>query len=154
MVKGYEILKWTGQSWEVIGNVGAIRISVDPDGNPWIIQKGGWIMHWKNDEFVGMPGRARDISVGAEGSVYVIGYNTFKKGHGIWKLKLSEKGFPPSWIQQSGYGKRITVDEKGFPWVVTDERKIYRKTPKKWKLIKGRLDDISIGPEGSVVGVR
>lgn len=42
----------------------------------------------------------------------------------------------------------------GNPWVVTSRHKIFRKLDKGWKRVKGSLDDIAIGPEGSVVGVR
>lgn len=82
-----------------MGVDGALRIAVDPDGSPWIIQVGGRIYHWKNDQFMRMPGRARDIAVGAEGSVYAIGYKKFKKGYGVWKLKKASKLNAPIWLQ-------------------------------------------------------
>jgi hypothetical protein len=37
---------------------------------------------------------------------------------------------------------------------VTRRHKVFRLVNKKWQRIKGSLDDIAIGPEGSIVGVR
>ena len=96
-----------------------------------------------------MPGKARDISVGSEGSVYAIGWSKEKKG-GNQVLKWNGK----AWVRKSGQGFRIAVDNKGKPWVVTRRHKVFRKLEKGWERVKGSLDDIAIGPEGSVIGVR
>jgi hypothetical protein len=48
----------------------------------------------------------------------------------------------------------VAVDAKGEPWVVTRRHKIFRKVGKKWIRVRGQLDDIAIGPEGSIIGVR
>ena len=133
--------------WERVPG-GAVRIAVDPKGNPWILNRAGSIAKWKNDKWQRMPGRARDIAVGAEGSVYAIGWNKYKGAYGIWKFN------GVIWERESGYGHRIAVDPTGMPWVVIREGRIFRRTLRGWKLIKGRLDDIGIGPEGSVIGVR
>jgi len=125
-----------------------MRISVDPEGNPWIVQDQGQVLYFKDDSFKPMPGRARDIAVGADGSVYAVGWNKYKRGFGLWKY------FGEVWNRQSGYGHRIAVDNNGQPWVVTKIGRVFRKTPAGWKLIKGKLNDIAVGPEGSIVGVR
>ena len=46
------------------------------------------------------------------------------------------------------------MDGEGNPWVVTRRHKVYRRINKTWTRVKGSLDDIAIGPEGSIIGVR
>ena len=113
-----------------------------------MVQEKGQILYYKDDNFKEMPGRARDIAVGSDGSVFAIGWNKYKGGYGIWKW------YGEVWNRQSGYGSRISVDNNGRPWVVTKIGRIFRKTTEGWKAIKGKLHDIAIGPEGSIVGVR
>jgi hypothetical protein len=52
----------------------AFRISVGPDGKPWVVTLQRTIYRWVNDKFELMPGRANDIGIGADGTVWVIGY--------------------------------------------------------------------------------
>ena len=127
----------------------ATRIAVDPKGNPWVIQDSGEIFHYENGKFKRMPGKGRDISVGSEGTVYSIGIIKKKKGYQLYKWSGS------SWSTTSGYGKRVAVDNDGKPWVVTKKHRVYKQeTNFSWTKIKGSLDDIAIGPEGSIIGVR
>lgn len=105
-------------------------------------------MRYKDGTFERVGGRAKDISVGSDGSIYAVGWNKMKKGYGIWKYNGKE------FKRTSGFGYRIAVDNEGFPWVVTKRHQIFRKTKLGWKRIRGSLDDIAIGPEGSVLGVR
>ena len=39
---GYDIYRWTGSAWQNIPG-GGVRIDVDPQGNPWIVQDAGQI---------------------------------------------------------------------------------------------------------------
>jgi hypothetical protein len=34
---GFQIKRWTGQSWEIQEEVFGNRIAVDNDGNPWVV---------------------------------------------------------------------------------------------------------------------
>jgi radical SAM protein with 4Fe4S-binding SPASM domain len=51
----------------------ALRIVVGPDGNPWIVTADHAICRWNGAKWQTMPGRAQDISVGADGSIWAIG---------------------------------------------------------------------------------
>ena len=117
--KGYPVKRWTGQGWEVLDQY-AVRIAVDPKGNPWVIQETGEIYFYKDGKFKLIPSKARDISVGKEGTVYSIGWDKRKKGYPVYKWTGA------AWASTSGFGNRIAVDNKGKPWVVTAKHKIYR----------------------------
>ena len=76
------------------GFVGKLRIiapladEVTPDcrivGNPWVVNSFGEIFHWLNPGWKLLPGRARDIGVGASGS-WIIGTNAIAGGYGIYR---------------------------------------------------------------------
>src|SRR5262249_26286183 len=66
--------RWTGSDWEAIDG-GGVRIDVDEGGNPWVVNSGGQIFRRINDRWQLLPGLARDIGAGADGSVWVIGTN-------------------------------------------------------------------------------
>jgi len=51
-------------------------------------------------------------------------------------------------------GYRVAVGTDGLPWVITRKKQIFRQTKAGWTKVRGTLDDISIGPEGSIIGVR
>lgn len=57
-------------------------------------------------------------------------------------------------MKTTGYGFRVAVDKDGEPWVVTRRHKVFRKIGQKFERVRGQLDDIGIGPEGSIIGVR
>ena len=143
----FEIKRWTGQSWEVQEEV-AHRIAVDSKGNPWVVKKEGNILKYVEGNFVEMPGKARDIGIGANGEIFTIGWDRQKKGYEV------NKWVGGKWLKTSGYGFRVAVDRDGEPWVVTRRHKVFRKIGKKWERVRGQLDDIGIGPEGSIIGVR
>jgi len=55
----------------------AIRITVDPLGNPWVVNRGGQIyrLNKAQDNWTIMPGSAKDISVGRRGDVWIVDGN-------------------------------------------------------------------------------
>lgn len=67
-----------------------------------------------------IPGGAKDISVGADGSAWVIGTRQTGGGYEIYKWNGS------NWGVVEGGAVAITVDPQGNAWVVNDAGKIYR----------------------------
>ena len=65
------------------------------------------------------PGAARDIGVGADGSVWVVGTGAVPGGFGIWRWGGSD------WSQVEGGGVRIAVGPDGNSWVVNSEGSIW-----------------------------
>ncbi len=94
----------------------------------------------------GIPGAAIDVGVGANGAVWVIGYEGAKPDQRIFRWNGSS--FTPA----GGSGVRIAVDPAGNPWVVNSVGDIYRSENNASSFIKmpGKAIDIGIGANGIV----
>ena len=79
-----------------------MRLAIHPNGNPWVITRKNLIYRRNNNgTFNRIRGRATDISIGANGEIFVIG----KGGFGIYQYINNR------WHRFSGSGGvRIAVD--------------------------------------------
>jgi len=68
-----------------------------------------------------LPGAAKDIGIGADNSVWVIGTNSVHGGYGIYRWEGK------NWRRIDGGAVQISVDKHGVPWVVNADNYIYRK---------------------------
>ncbi len=91
-----------------------------------------------------MPGNARDIGVGADGSVWAVGTDERSGGYGIYHW------LGGIWQRIDGGALRIDVDPDGVPWIVNDSHSIYRRQNGAWQRMGGNARDIGIGADGSV----
>ena len=91
-----------------------------------------------------IPGKANDISVGADGSIWVIGATPVAGGYNIHRWTGN------SWQRVDGGATEIAVAPDGTPWVVNDQGNIYRRVGNQWQQLPGLAKDISIGADGSV----
>jgi hypothetical protein len=130
------IFKWNGQEWKQVPGSG-FRISVGPDGSPWIVNSEGIIYRWVNDTFQPVSGRAKDIGVGADGAVWKIGRDGSVS-------KWNGRG----WDRAPGAGVTISVQSNGTPWVVNGAGEIHHWVTDHFELLPGRARDI--GAEKSV----
>jgi streptogramin lyase len=91
-------------------------------------------------------GHAIDISAGADGSIWVIGYGEPSDGR-IYRWDNATS----NWSPIDGGGRRIAVGPDGLPWVVNTAGEIYRRHKDgTWQRFPGLARDISVGAEGSV----
>ena len=90
------------------------------------------------------PGGATDISVGANGSDWIIGTNPVPGGYGIarWNGR--------AWTAVPGGAVRIAVDGAGNAWVVNSAHHIYHWNGRSWTSYPGAATDIGVGANGSV----
>jgi hypothetical protein len=148
-----------GSDWTKLyddrGKTGAKQVAVDPDGNPWIIgyrnrifktdvSRGSWY------KWVPVRGRAAQIAIGAEGSIFVLGLQTVKNGKDHPIFYYDKSMF--KWVRHPGQGVKIAVSPKGYPWIVTAKRRVWRwgGESQKWVKMPGRPEEIAIGGDGSV----
>lgn len=89
-------------------------------------------------------GEAKDIGVGADGSVWIIGADDHYGDYGIYYLHGDY------WERIYGSGIRIDVDPWGNPWIVNADHDIYRLVGDRWQRLPGGAKDIGIGADGSV----
>jgi hypothetical protein len=131
-----ELYKWSGRGWDRVEGSG-VRVSVGPNGMPWIVKANGTILRGTRDGFRQLPGAAIDIGVGADGSAWIIGTDNFVYR---WTGRL--------WERTDGTGVAISVDEDGDPWIVGASGQISRWDGDQFVSVPGSARDI--GAESSI----
>jgi len=121
-----------------------LRLDVDPDGYPWVVNSEHEIWRLAPWGWERIPGRAHDIGIGGDGSVWVLGTTEREGGYEIFRYT----GF--GWQKVHGTGVRIDVDPFGNPWVINHDDDIFRLVNGFWQELPGNAKDIGIGADGSV----
>lgn len=93
-----------------------------------------------------LDGRASDVGVGADGSVWIIGTNVVPGGFDIWKRNAAGTG----WTNIPGGAVRIAVDASGNAWIVNNSQTIFHYDGTKWVVMPGAARDIAVGANGTV----
>ena len=148
---GHEINYWNASAWETVSR-GAVAIDVAPTGYPWVVDSEGRIFEWTGSSWTERPGRGRDIGIGADGSVWIVGTDPVPGGYGIYRW--TETG----WDQAPGGAVAIdvyargdaAVDLQGEPWIVDADNRISRWTGSEWARQPGEAQDIGVGANGAV----
>ncbi len=115
MVEKWEPLS---QSWKPVPGQLARRIALDIRGKPWIVTPKGQIMRWEDGAWIGLPGIARDIALGADGSAVIV------DGNGqLRKLRMS----PVRWVPYEGVTDVAAagLTPNGGPWVALGDGRIF-----------------------------
>ncbi len=92
--------------------------------------------------FSQLPGLATDVSVGADGTAWVVG--TSPVGGGFKLYRWSGSGWTPA----PGAGVTIAVGPDGNPWVVNSVHQIYHWTGSSWTHEPGAANDVAVGANG------
>ena len=140
---GYEIEQWTGSGFKKAPG-GAVRIDVGPWGYPWVVNSFDDIYKWENNNWTKITGKAKDIGIGANGSVWIIGTDAVLGGFGIYKWNGA------SFTKIDGGAVRIDVGPDGNPWVVNSDGNIYRRINNHWEKMPGHAKDVSVDADGTV----
>jgi hypothetical protein len=109
----YDIYKWNGSNWSNIAG-GAVRIAVDPWGNPWVVNSTGNVFHYNGSTWDLKPGSVKDVAVGANGSVWCTGTDL-----NIYQWDGS------NWAMQTGGASQISVTPDGNAWVVNGAGEVF-----------------------------
>jgi hypothetical protein len=118
---GYGIWKREGPRWRKYPGSG-VRIAVDNRAYPWVVNNENEIYRWSGSSWQRMPGAAKDIGIGTNGSVAVIGTNSTSGGYGVYEWNSSTN----SWKTLFGAGTNVAVDSAGKPWVTNSSQRVYR----------------------------
>ena len=144
---GFDIARWDGSSWVGITG-GAVRIDVDPQGNPWVVNSYGNIYKYtqSSSSWQQISGKATDLGISRNGTVWKIGTTPVTGGFDIAKWDGN------SWIGITGGAVRIDVDSQGDPWVVNSYGNIYKYSQASitWKSLPGHATDLGIGGNDTV----
>lgn len=141
---GYGIYQWNDDSWDKLEGAG-VRIAIEANGCPWVINAAGKIFRRIDDEWQRLPGTARDINISANGSIWIVGNEKRPQGGRLYQWNGED------WEQQvEGEAYKISLDPQGIPWIINASGKIYRLVDEVWERIPGTAKDIDIGADGSV----
>jgi len=154
--KSQRIYRWIGGSsaaryrgnggWRKV-NGRAVRVAVGPgQGNAYVVNQGGNIYNFRNNRWRRLPGKAKDVGVGADNTLWVIGSNKESGGYGIYKFNHSTN----KWKKIPGSAVRIDVDKNGNAWVTNNKKQIYAHNGKKWIRQPGAANDIGVGADGTI----
>ncbi len=125
---GWNIASWRKFSREWEGeDVAGARIDAEPNGNAWLIDAKGVLTRYAGKMPLGgqrlnasdwkkVPGIALDLSIGDDGSVFVLGTN-----HSPFKWNGN------GWVPHAVNVKlnAIAVDGKGLLWGITEKGEVY-----------------------------
>jgi hypothetical protein len=131
-----ELYQWSGAQWSRVDGSG-VRVSVGPNGAPWLVKANGDIYRRTRDGYRQLPGAALDIGVGGDGSAWIIGTDSFVYR---WTGRV--------WDRVNGSGVAISVDEDGDPWIVNGGGQVSRWDGERFVPVPGSARDI--GAESSV----
>ena len=92
-----------------------------------------------------LPGHAKDIGVGADGSAWIIG-SANRNG-------IAYRWGGTNWVATDGSGVFIAVGPAGDPWVVDIDSKLRHRMNDQWVLITehGSATEVGIGADGTVL---
>jgi hypothetical protein len=140
---GHSIQRWGGNDWQRVEG-GAVRIDVDPQGRPWVVNANGDILRLERQGWQRLPGRARDIGIGANGSVWVVGVNPAPGGYALYRWNGND------WDPVPGGAVRIDVGPSGEPWVVNDRGEVLRGTyDGRWERLPGSGTAVTVDAAGN-----
>jgi hypothetical protein len=126
-------------------NGGAVRIDADGNSNGFVANDKGEMFRFAGGGWSRLPGVARDVGIGANGTAWHVGNNAVPGGFGVFRW--NGKG----WDDMKGGGVRIDVDPQGNAWVVNDAGQVYRYSGSGWAGAPGvKARDIGVGANGSV----
>ena len=125
------------------------------DANSSKLRASGYTPRTYSLEITELPGKARDIGCGADGTIWIIGNVPEYNNYAIYRMQPGST----SWEKIRGQAWRISVAPDGNSWVTTDVGRVFKYVGlPKWELISGpsTASDISCSPDGNVyiVGAR
>jgi hypothetical protein len=126
-------------SWQQVNGSNARRITVAPDGTPWITNTDSRVFRRRGGNWQELPGEARDIAAGADSSVWAVGENRSL-------YKWNEDAY--TWNQFSGSnGEMMAVTGGGTAWLVNADGNIYQRRGNNWQQMPGTAIDIAAGQD-------
>jgi len=98
---------WNGTGWTPLGSGAGTRIAVDPAGALWVVNAEHKIWRYTG-AWTGIPGEALDVSVGGDGTVYVVGAGAGTGGYQIWRYAGG------AWTQEPGVFGSVVAAGRGL----------------------------------------
>jgi hypothetical protein len=142
---GFQIFRWNGRAWHLLPG-SAVRIGAASTTAAWCVNSAGAVFEWSEAQFswIGRPGSATDIAMGADGSVWMTTTNAPFVNRWDGTTWQSPWPFPSP-------ASRIAASSSGDAWVVTAGNEIFRWSGgTSWIQQPGEGHDIAVGADGTV----
>lgn len=136
---GFGIYRWDTDHWTQVPG-GAVRIAVDTNGIPYVVNNQGLVFTRSGDSWWQYPAnvRARDIAVSEDGSVDIVSTAPRPGGYAVYHY------IPPeiaSWSEIGGGGVRIGAGRA--PWLVNDAGRVFTIDSRGWYALPGTARDVA-----------
>jgi streptogramin lyase len=111
--------KWDGKrGWSPIAGAKGVRVAVDAKGLPWLVTAEGKILRHTGRAWQDLPGEAREIAIGPEGTAMIATPDNELK---IWR-QVARRWDP---VTEKPAVAALAVGPRGKPWVVSPEGDVY-----------------------------
>ncbi len=115
-----QVARWNGSTFVDVPGGGGVEITVDHQGEPWIVNGIGHVWERVGTTWTYRGGiTGRDIDVGADGSVYLL------QGPGGSNGTIYRHNGGSSWTNIGGYGVRVAVSPTGTPAVINSLKEVW-----------------------------
>jgi hypothetical protein len=148
----FGIFKFNPGGWWDQSDGFAVRIAVDWNGQPWVVNAAGeMFVRNSNTPFSGfwqqIPGTFHDVATSANFTVWAVGSTPTSGGFRVMK----HNGLTFDQDPLTTGAVRIAVSPSGNPWIVNSSGAIFRRTTSdlfsgSWESIPGNAVDIAAGP--------
>lgn len=115
---GFTLHRWDGRNWSVVPG-GAVRIDVDPRGNPWVVNDRGEILRrTPNGVWQRLPGSATAVTVATDGTAWALGSDRVPGGFSVQRWSGQR------WRRVDGGA--VALSAGPVPWLVNSDQQVFR----------------------------
>ncbi len=144
------LYRWNGTAWENRGG-SAVLVAVGPAGDPWALDKYSNLAHFTDGQWqpVVQNGSVTDVSVGTNGTVYVVG-GAFCNCGKVFNEKIYRLD-GTNFVASGVSGVVVHPDPAGVLWSVDASTAIHRSASSgSTTTITGHALDLSISAKGDI----
>jgi hypothetical protein len=146
--RGYALTRWSEpeKAWQPLGeNIAAVQISAAPDGSLWTSTEAYAIWRYGDGKWANVLGLAREVSVGADGTVWIL---TMDPGPGGYELFSAPPGGRFRRAQPPGAGAHIAAGGAGQAWLSRDGGDVHLLLDGRYHDRPGRLTALTSTKDG------
>lgn len=138
-----EALRWRAddQRWSKMSGQ-FVRITGAEGNRPWAVNDKGVVMRFNGLWWEPKGNQVTDVAGDAVGNVFIASFDG--------RIRKWEP-LSGSWRTMSGLAKRIALDDRGNPWVVAPDNRIYRYFDDQWQSLPGFARDIAVAADGTAM---
>lgn len=139
----FGLWRWNGGGWDPMPG-GGLRVAVGPNDRPWVTNSATQV--WRGvgpgwSSFEQLPGNGGEISVGADGTVWLIGTDSCL-------YRWDEESH--SWLGNGFACARVAVGATGRPWALDAAGELWRGVGPTWQTME-RMNAggsaVAVGPD-------